>query len=328
MLITSPDHFTPYVTIGKGISMESIRAHVRNAERTYLRPALGNTLFDALDAYVASNATNNSTYNSLLPYVREALALLSMATLLPDIAVQTSDAGAQVAWSDNYRPALQGQIDAKGEALQICGMTALDALYDYLQGTNPSSWRTSSAGQLNNQLLIRTAAEFEAGYPIRRSRTTYIDLQPRIRRAQEFDVAPVLGETFWAALLAYNASGSTSDTYYNQAISKLRIALAPLAISRANDVVLQFVNGGLISTRFLAASNSQDAAHALTGGPANMVSSMKVNAGNDGRALLAKAQKWMDENAGNLSGYTARTNYTDLPDVAGRIHNNDSLAAF
>lgn len=319
MLITTPAQFAAYVTVNKGISIESLRTHVRHAERQHILPALGTTLYNALTAY---NGTGNATYDALLIKVREPLALLAMRTLLPDIQVQTSDAGATVTWSENYRPALPGQIDAKLEALQLCGMSALDALYDYLQETNPSSWRTSDAGKDSGATLLRTSAEFSEGYPIANSRTTFIDLRPAMLRAQDFDIAPAIGSTFLDTLLAHQRTAG-NNSYYDTAIAKLKPALAQLAVGRSQDVLLQYVNGGLISTRWV-----QQTKDAVNDPGLQQVSAMRTNAAVNGKALLAIAQKWMDDNASNLTGYTARTNSTELPDVSTRIHNNDGLAAF
>lgn len=324
MLITTAAQLAAYVTIDKGITPEAFRAHVRNAERQYIKPALGTTLYAALDAYSGSG---NSTYDALLPYVREPLALLCMNTLVRDLGVQVSDAGTSVHWSDNYRPALADQITNKLDALQVCGMSALDALYEYLQATNPSSWRTSQAGILAGGTLLRTSEEFSQGFPINNSRTTFMDLRPAMLRAQDFDIGPAIGATFLETLLTHVLTAGTNANY-DTAISKLKPALAQLAISRADDVVLQFVNGGLVSTRWNAPSSGQNAQHASTGGPVHVVSSMKVNAGTNGRALLSAAQKWMDEHASDLTGYTARTDASDLPSTTGRFYEGDNVSSF
>jgi len=316
-IITTSAQLAAYVTVDKGISPEAFRTHVRNAQRLYIKPALGATLYDGLAAYGGSG---NSVYDNLLPYVREPLALLAMNTLVRDVAVQVGDAGASVVWSESYRPALADQITSKLDALQVCGMSALDALYEYLQSANPSSWRTSAAGILAGGTLLRTSEEFTAGFPINGSRTTFMDLRPAMLRAQDFDIAPAIGATFLETLLTHVRTAGT-NAEYDTAISKLKPALAQLAISRADDVVLQFVNGGLVSTRFVAGTAKGDFSR-------EVVSAMKVNAGTNGRALLSAAQKWMDENAGSLTGYTARTNATDLPSTEGRYYEGDNVSSF
>lgn len=324
MLITTAAQLAAYVTIDKGITPEAFRAHVRNAERQYIKPALGTTLYAALDAYGGSG---NTAYDNLLPYVREPLALLCMNTLVRDLGVQVSDAGTSVHWSDNYRPALDGQVANKLDALQVCGMSALDALYEYLQSANPSNWRTSAAGILAGGTLLRTAEEFTAGFPINGSRTTFMDLRPAMLRAQDFDIGPAIGASFLETLLTHVRTAA-SNANYDTAVAKLKPALAQLAISRADDVVLQFVNGGLVSTRWAAPSSGQNAQHASTGGPVQVVSAMKTNAGVNGRALLSAAQKWMDEHADDLTGYTARTDASDLPSTTGRFYDGDNVSSF
>jgi len=319
MLITTAAQLAAYVTIDKGISPEAFRAHVRNAQRQYIKPALGTTLHDALDTYAEANGTGTAAYNALLPYVREPLALLAMNTLVRDLGVQVNDAGTSVHWSDNYRPALADQITSKLDALQVCGMSALDALYEYLQSANPGSWRTSAAGILAGGTLLRTSEEFTAGFPINGSRTTFMDLRPAMLRAQDFDIAPAIGATFLETLLTHQRTAG-SNANYDTAIAKLKPALAQLAISRADDVVLQFVNGGLVSTRFVSGQKGDQVRE--------VVSAMKVNAGTNGRALLSAAQKWMDENADDLTGYTARTNAADLPDVTTRYYEGDNVSSF
>lgn len=324
MLITTPAQFADWVLIDKGVNIEALRTHIRNAERTYIKPALGTTLYAALDAYGGSG---NATFDALLLKVREPLALLAMNTLVRDVSVMVGDTGASVHWSDNYRPALAEQITNKLDALQVCGMSALDALYDHLQSANPSSWRTSAAGILAGGTLLRTAEEFTAGFPINGSRTTFMDLRPAMLRAQDFDIAPAIGATFLETLLTHVRTAGSNDNY-DTAIAKLKPALAQLAISRADDVVLQFVNGGLVSTRWVAPSSGQNAQHASTGGPLRVVSSMKVNAGTNGLALLSAAQKWMDDNASDLDGYTARTNASDLPTTEDKFYDGENVSSF
>lgn len=337
MLITNYEQFKQHVVLVEDFDFSTLAPHLRRAERMHLLPMLGPLLYNALVQHVAQDEASGSGSGNgngllewMLPYVREPLALLAMRGVLPMLNVKITEAGLHTTWSEHYRNPQQWQVGDLAEGFQMSGMAALDHLYDQLLRRNPMNWYQTGPWMPRNKLLLRYTEQFQEHYPIGNSHTTFMDLLPAIRRAQDLDLAPVVGGAFMQALVAVDehasGSGSGNSDLMVEAVQRLRAPLAHFAVARATDVMFRFVDGGLMSTRYernavgAAGTNNQN-----TRAQYEVVDTMRRNASATGHALLGQVHAWLDEHAAQLPIYQAGPGYrpptTTTSAAEDRIHN-------
>lgn len=326
MLIDNDTDLRLYAKVNFNFTFDLAVPAIRQAERDYIRPALGEALYADLQAhYDGSGSGGESVMDTILQKAQEALGLLSMKILLPMHDVQVSDAGLHVTVSDTHKSPYAWQIANKLEAYHFAGLSALEDLLVYLEehGGSLESWTGSEAFLHYNDSLLRNAVEFQHELSINGSRVTYVDLKPALRRAWDLDMKPVLGADFCDELIAHlqsEDSDSGASDAKDAAIAKLRPALAYLAIAQATEITFRRVNSGLVSTRLEPDRNNNVDEVDKSGS-----SDLRRNAYATGMALLAQAHGWLDAHYTSFPTYADGPGYRaagaeEIP-VEDRIHN-------
>lgn len=343
MIITSTTRFRSYSPISYQFDHELLKPVLRNVERVHIKPVLGQALLDRLDDYVSDGSGSGSGSSSgasfaalqaLLPKVEEPLALLATAALVPTISVQVGNAGLHTVWNENFRAPFQWQVGDFQDALQMMGMQALDALVEHLEENAAAlpEWKSSEAFTAWGELLIHTADEFSRHHSIAGSRTTFMDLRPAMRRAQQFDVGRQIGQAMLQDVLDHlseassSGSGSTATLEeWDTLVDYLQAALAGYTIAQSTDVQLKLVDGGLVSTRLTRNTTSKDGADSTKDEVMNMRRQARATADQ----WMAEARLFLDEHAAKFPTYQAsdlyREDTTDLPDPTKHIHNSDGF---
>lgn len=336
MLITTTATFREFTPVNYDFSWELLSPRVKAAEREHLKPLIGTTLYNTLDAAAAASSSD-ADLNAVLELAQEAVAMLATASLVPILSVQVGSAGLHTVWNENYRTPFQWQVGDLQEALHLYGMKALDAMLEKLEelATPPTGWDGSAARTAFNNTLVRTVAEFQQGYQIAGSRTTLLDLKPAMLRAQEFDVAHGIGSAVLAECIAFQGTGadsgsgstSPSTTQWNTLLGYLRPALACFTIAQSHDVQLKLVDGGLVSTRFQRNAASKD----QNTGDHDAIMAKRREARATAQQWLAKAIEYLDANAEQFTTWAASSLYTsdrtDTPDPTDFIHDAGSFVS-
>jgi hypothetical protein len=334
MLTTAIDQFREHVQVNYDFTLPRIRPFLKQANRDYLKPVLGSDLLLELQELAnaddsASASAEAGAMDRILLAAREAEAVMAFYLAIPSLQLQMSQAGLHAVSNEQYKSAYQWQVGDFRESWMLAGYAAIEALYELLAELRPAAW-VASTGYTNYQnSLLRNTAEFNAVYSIGESHITYVDLKPGLQRAQELVLRPTLGEAFYDSLIAHlaqeedSSSGSAEadDTWQDRAVAKLRPALAQLAVAHATEVRWRTVNGSLLSTRYDGnkATTSEDG-DGLT---------VRDQARKAGMALLAVAQRWLDDNHTQFPLYSNGPGYRPLGQdqrpMEERIHNSGSM---
>jgi hypothetical protein len=79
----------------------ALRPYIRRAERNYIKPLLGDTLFDQLKLEIKTGEVSSENKKLIEEYIRPALAPLSLLKAIPELSLEMTDEGIKFKSYDN-----------------------------------------------------------------------------------------------------------------------------------------------------------------------------------------------------------------------------------
>lgn len=206
---------------------------VLQAEKVYIIPALGQEFYDEL----AELTTPNAKQTKLLEWLRIAVA--EYADLLGGMRLfmHTSNAGKQVPQMPNMGPPSKWMtVTAIKQSIAKADL-ALESALQYLEKNKADfpTWAGSDSYTVDHSLFLSSATELTKYFPAAKdSRRLYLSVRNYISTAQEFFLAPLIGEAQLAAWVTKMADPTLSPTPQEAQAWKLaRYALAHQALAES-----------------------------------------------------------------------------------------------
>lgn len=332
ILILDIDTIQDYIPVNIASSLDVVRPHIHQAEIKYIRPLLGKELYETLLADVnAETPALTDEETALLPYVHAALAHYTYMLAIPHLNVDVSDAGIRQYHDANFKPAFGRDVDALIEAVYKKAYEAADELLEFLEENQDdyAAWVGSDAFTESHKFLINSAKDFSALYNIRNSRSTYLLLQPVMKKVEEMIVESELGTDYFAALKAAILAGEISADD-QKILDMLRPALAHLTMARAMaELQVEITDQGIIVNSYSGQGENSKQKTPLSQNQftyGEQIGRLRGAAELDGQAYLGKVKKYLDANASNTKYTVYRDSdaYTN-PEVtaAPRTWTND-----
>ena len=174
-LLSTIDDLKKYVSVNKNIEWASIEPYVKQADRKYLKPIIGELLYN-------DYATTVPAGNELKVYelLREASANLCWFIYLPLANVQVTDSGISVAGGENYKAAEWWQIRDLRRSFLDAGFQALDEALKIMEANEDefSPWETTEGYTIFKELFVKRTETFNRWFNIANSRRTFLGLRP------------------------------------------------------------------------------------------------------------------------------------------------------
>jgi hypothetical protein len=213
-LINTVDTFRKYLRMQFTISE---LPNMQRADRKYLKPILGNTLYDALQTQVTTGPVTNA---DLLDICRSYVAPMSVLEDLPLRHVQITQSGLKKATGDNQENVFKWEYNEVRDALQQMAAEALDELWQHLiTNAQALSWENPS---IYKTQLIKTAKEFSQYYPLlKQVYRLFPQLQINMEHVERTAIDNSIGAAFFASLKAL----AEPTTEQKQALELLRKAI-------------------------------------------------------------------------------------------------------
>jgi hypothetical protein len=226
-LINSINTFKKFVRIAFTSSSENGLPNMETADRKYLLPILGDTLYAALVAEVAGTITHIALVNICRSYV----APMAMIDELATRQVIITDSGIKKTTSQDQENIFRWEYEKLQQSLQEQAAEALNDLWEYLFiNANSLSW----SSPITDKTIIKTAAEFKMYYlSLQHSARNFAVMQPLMLSVQDMYFKKTIGATFFNELL--NAAAPDDDQ--KEAIDLLKKAAAHLSIARACQIL-------------------------------------------------------------------------------------------
>jgi len=167
----------------------------------------------------------------LLPYLRRALALLSLYEYSKVNDIQMSEAGLMRVENENMRSAYRYQINEYRDFFLTQGYEAIETMLEFLtlNSSDYEAWEESPARSRHMSILLNTASAFRRAYSLSISRHTYEIVRPLIEDLESFALVSFLGKPQYEALL----DNFNTTTLEDQLIEMLRRSVANSTIQEA-----------------------------------------------------------------------------------------------
>lgn len=195
-----------YLPVNIQLNFKSIAPYIVQCERKYIKPLLGDQLYDKLVSFY-SNKNQDKSFTQLLEYVQFSLIHLAFWLGYDLLTVSLSDIGA-ASRIDSDKRLYRYQEDNAKDALKNQGFDELDTILEFLEkNINIFKEFTQSKffGELKNSLIPDTAT-FSDIYNINNSRLIFLKMKYYVRDVENIKLRHWLGDRFVIDLLAADHS--------------------------------------------------------------------------------------------------------------------------
>lgn len=209
-LNTAAGEFKRYFPVNINLRFETITSHLALAEQNYIKPLLGNALFDTLVSYYESHETADTYLDRLLDLVRYAEMRLALWKGFDSIQAMISDTGIATNVEKDNR-LFRYQEENLKTSLKIDGFDQLDEVLAYCETNiaNLANFATSPYHTNINKYIIKNTEMFNDCYNIEGSRLVFLKMLQYVRDVELLKLQHRIGAAFYAELL----TADTSEKY-------------------------------------------------------------------------------------------------------------------
>jgi len=235
-LIKTISEVKKYVRINYANAASSL-PNMDRAERKYILPLLGRTLYEEVVAQYDASSTDED-FLKLLNKVQAALAPLAYWMELPLINTQITDIGLVKTSSADKQPVFKHDFYKVLQVLADQGMDELEELLAYLEENKAEwpTWVTGTGYADYTRFLIRTGKEFSDIFTLTHPRRCFLALSPSIRMVEDKYFCGGIGTLFFEEI-KNKSTPSSEETTLLYLLKKaevyltIRHAVATLSVS-------------------------------------------------------------------------------------------------
>lgn len=216
-----------YITVSNDFIIEDLIPFKRQALREYIAPFVGDLATELAAPPIAPNIEKKTAARDLL---EEVLACFSLYLGAPELSLQITGTGFNVADTTDFKQATSHQKNDFQKNLLRRGHSALDALLLKLEADKalfPAY--TEELQDLQKEFIVPSAAEFGKYYNIHKSRQTYLALIPTMRRVEDQYLKTLLCPEFITAIKTTDISANENKSAAKLALQK---AVVNLTVSK------------------------------------------------------------------------------------------------
>jgi len=278
-------------------SIENWFPHIDEAQETFIKPVLGNVLYDelqdlmALDPVPPDDGTTTENLAELLSMIRKPLALYALWLGADEFGVSISSQGIQVIESPTHKTAPQYRVQNLKENWIRRANTSLDLVLKFLDARKADY---PGFDPQDADLFIRGTLEFNSEVDIRESRRVFVSLKPIIRSVEKKYIRPTLSAQLFDELKAAWQSGEDLATSQIALLDLILPALAHLTMARAlMEISIDILDWGIFDT----AGNTFANVSSKQASNKDRISIMAEANQRDGESELKALQQYLDETA-------------------------------
>jgi hypothetical protein len=160
---------------------EAVDPYLIDSENEYIRPYLGDELFEA----VQDEAYDAAKLAKILPSIKIAVSCFAFYHIIQEGSLKINEHGAiQSTGAHQTTPSKWRDDNAKAELIRK-GDKALDQLLDILMENidDYQEWKDTKWYSIRTSIIISTARDFDDYVPISRSTRVFLRLLPDIKKA-------------------------------------------------------------------------------------------------------------------------------------------------
>jgi hypothetical protein len=253
-LITTKEKMKEFLAISTHTEISSVAPYIKRAEREFIIPQIGQTLYDDLNSFVESSGSSSGSGSSgddiLLTKVQESVINFAFYLYFPMLEVHVGENGVQRMESETRKSAYQYQGSNLRDSLLISGYETLGKTLDYLEENKDTYTSWSGDAKIYKRykyFLLNTPELFQEYFDIKNSWATFFSLRPIIKRIEDLHLEAVLGAAFLIELKDEIESNNVTD---DDLIEMIRKAVVSLTLSdAAHDKIIQIGKDGTFEAR-------------------------------------------------------------------------------
>ncbi len=307
MLFKSNDinTFKKYVNVSFTFDTNNNFPGLDEAEQEYLKPILGQELFDELQTQAGAE-TVAEEYVELMGKARRYVAPLSILLGISTRHIQIGDTGLKKTVSDNKENVFGWEYREVKEELKDKCAKALDRLWEYLyEDGSEFDWTDPSPVKL----LYKNGADFNKSYALHQPHRVYPQLKPTIKKVEELFIWDAIGEEFLEELK--ELENPTDHT--KKVIDLLKSAIAHFTIHKiVGTLSIKVTENGL--TVLLNDAGDQPYKGERIA-PDNLLTMTRDEALRDGNKYMKKVRTYLRDNKteDQFQTYIESKYFTDRP---------------
>jgi hypothetical protein len=210
MLFANITEIKTFLPIGAGNDFNRLKPHIANAENKYLKPLLGNNLFDEMQEFYDTQYPLQPTEvqiatKTLLEKIQHALIHLAYFGGFDFLNTAVSDAGFQRTESENLKGLYKYQEDNLKKYFSDAGFNGLDDVLVFIE-ENISCFTEFKASEnwtvLKDNFLPTVKTVENIPFNIHSSRLIFLSLKPHLAYIEDTSIKQTLGETIYGEIKA------------------------------------------------------------------------------------------------------------------------------
>ena len=237
-----------YISVNVSTGFQLIKPYIAIAEQDYIKPLLGDDLYDELDDYANDSGSGSGSdsgsgsgagaelMDKLLDRTRRALINLAFYRGYSMISIKISDKGVHRMESENELTLYKYQEQALINTFKNDGFNGLDAVLEFLEDNIEEfpDFAASDSYTVFKARFIRTASDFSSIFNINKSRLVFLRLQPYVQQVEDFEILPTIGSDLFDKLKEeIIKKADEQDETLMKVVSYIQKAIAYLAVSKA-----------------------------------------------------------------------------------------------
>ena len=194
-----------FVPVSSSSDFDSVAPHIANAERDYLIPVIGTTMFESLMVFYKTELSEELTEveqrtGELFRLVQSAVIHIAYWIGFDLLNSHISDGGFKRTESTSVKGLFKYQEENLKIYFRTNGFNGLDTVLQYLE-TNSSDFSEFSESPSFSQLksaFIPTTDIFNELIFINKSRLTFLRMKSHMRLIEDTEISTILGHTAFA----------------------------------------------------------------------------------------------------------------------------------
>ncbi len=276
-------------------SIENWFPYIGEAQETFIKPVLGDTLYQQLQETAnpivrePEQKPVDTHLFDLLEMIRKPLALYALWLGADEFGVSISSQGIQVIETPTHKTAPQYRVQNLKENWIRRANTSLDLVLKFLDEHKEDypGYEPQDA-----DLFIRGTLEFNSEVDIRESRRVFVSLKPVIRSVEKKYIRPTLSAELFDELKNAWKSDDDLTTAQMVLLDLIRPALAHLTMARALlEISIDILDWGIFDT----AGNTFANVSSKQASNKDRISIMAEANQRDGESELKALQQYLDE---------------------------------
>ena len=276
-------------------SIENWFPYIGEAQETFIKPVLGDTLYQQLQETAnpivrePEQKPVDTHLFDLLEMIRKPLALYALWLGADEFGVSISSQGIQVIETPTHKTAPQYRVQNLKENWIRRANTSLDLVLKFLDEHKEDypGYEPQDA-----DLFIRGTLEFNSEVDIRESRRVFVSLKPVIRSVEKKYIRPTLSAELFDELKNAWKSDDELTTAQLVLLDLIRPALAHLTMARALlEISIDILDWGIFDT----AGNTFANVSSKQASNKDRISIMAEANQRDGESELKALQQYLDE---------------------------------